>query len=100
MMPALSAIAMTAVLGSACGHSVYSLATSSPVPTATATATSGSGGFLYAGNQAAGTISEYQRSQVHGALKPIATAASGATVGPVGLTTDPTGNFLYVANSA
>jgi 6-phosphogluconolactonase len=87
-----------AVLATACGHSIYSLGTDSPIPTATAS--SGTGGFLYAGNFAAGTISEYQRSQRSGALKLIGRAASGAAMGPAGLTTDPTGNFLYVANPA
>jgi 6-phosphogluconolactonase (cycloisomerase 2 family) len=97
IVPFLSAFAVAAVLESSCGHSIYSTSSASPVPTSTAT--SGGSAFLYAGNNVAGSISEYRRSQAQGALKPIATTASGTVQGPVGLTADPTGKFLYVANS-
>ncbi len=96
LLPVMSALAITALLAAACGNSIYSGVGSSPA--ATTTSTPGTGKFLYAGNHSAGTISEYQRSSSNGALTSIGSAASGVKKGPVGITTNPNGKFLYVAN--
>ncbi|HKV56078.1 MAG TPA: beta-propeller fold lactonase family protein [Candidatus Binataceae bacterium] len=104
MMPALSALAVMAGIGAmatitgSCGRSVFATATSTSSATATATGTPGAGAFLYAGNQADGTVSQYKRSQTTGALSAAGTAKAGVARGPVGLTVDPTGTFLYLAN--
>ncbi|MBV8847378.1 MAG: beta-propeller fold lactonase family protein [Bryobacterales bacterium] len=107
LLPAACALALLAALAGAggCGDdSVFPRAsntptsTATPTPTATPTSTPDAGAFLYSGNHTAGTISEYDRSQTSGALSSIGTVSGGVANGPVGITTDPAGKFLYLAN--
>jgi 6-phosphogluconolactonase len=85
-------------LAGACGHGIFSEASSSA--TATTAPTVGTGEFLYVTNNGDGTVSEYTRAQSNGVLTRVGTATAGATGGPLGITAAPSGNFVYVANSA
>jgi 6-phosphogluconolactonase (cycloisomerase 2 family) len=98
LVPGLWALLLTSLLvggSGACGKSIFPTAT----PTSsTATPTPGTGAFVYVSNND-GTVAEFKRSLITGALTFLGTVAAGSKSGPFGITTSPTGNFLYVANT-
>ena len=62
------------------------------------------GTFLYAVNKSDGTVSLYNIDLNNGAIipaaNPVSTSGAVAGVSPVAIAIDPTGYFVYVANSA
>ena len=95
ILPSLWGVLLMAVMGGACGRSIFPSATSS---TATATATPGTGAFLYVTNND-GTVAEFKRASLTGILTFVGTVKAGTASGPFGITDSPTNNFVYVANS-
>lgn len=90
--------------GASCGHQYFldgpevtrtPRGSATPGPTGSPTP-----GLVFASNSADGTLSEFSRDPVAGALTLIATIAAGAANGPTGLALDPSNSFLYAANSA
>lgn len=95
-LPILSGLLLLAVLGGACGRSIFPAASSS---TATATPTPGTGAFLYVANND-GTVGEFKRAVSTGILTFVGTISAGPASGPFGITAAPEGTFVYVANTA
>jgi 6-phosphogluconolactonase len=95
MLPSLWGVVLMAVMGGACGRSIFPSATSSA---ATATATPGTGAFLYVSNND-GKVAEFKRATLTGILTFVGTVNGGAASGPFGIAAAPTGNFIYVANT-
>jgi len=95
LLPSLWGVVLMAVIGGACGRSVFPSATSSA---ATATATPGTGAFLYVANND-GKVAEFKRAALTGIMTVVGTVNGGAATGPFGIAAAPTGNFIYVANT-
>jgi 6-phosphogluconolactonase (cycloisomerase 2 family) len=130
LAPTLAALSLWSVALGACGRSVFHEASNSPSPTSiitnspTATATItpsptptatitpsptpvaaitpslGTGNSLYSSNLNAGTIAEFMRDSITGALSLVGSVAAGSASGPIGIATGPSAKYIYAVNSA
>jgi DNA-binding beta-propeller fold protein YncE len=97
-------VLLLVAFGASCGHQYFLTGTKvTPTPTSTSSASptaTPTAGLVFATNYADGTLSEFSRDLVSGALTLIGTTGVGAASGPTGLTLSPSNGFLYVANAA
>lgn len=96
--PAVMLLGMVAAATS-CGKSLYSSGGGGG-GSSTATNTPGTGSYAYVTNYNAGKISEFSRNTSSGTLKQIGTIGVGAKKGPAGMAVDPSGTYVYAANSS
>jgi hypothetical protein len=90
---------MLLLAGASCGNEGFLSSAATPTSSASATPTL-TIGFVFATNNADGTLSEFSRNLTSGALTLLGTKAVGAAPGPSGLALSPSLDFLYVANAS
>jgi 6-phosphogluconolactonase len=130
LAPTLAALSLWSVAIGACGRSVFPEVSNSPSPTATVrtsptptatitpspsptatitpsptpvaaiTPSSGNGNFLYSSNFNDGSIAEFTRDLITGALSLVGSVAAGSARGPLGIATGPAAKYIYGVNSA
>jgi 6-phosphogluconolactonase (cycloisomerase 2 family) len=91
----------------ACGGSIFPTVTATHTPTATPTATAPTATptgtaspatLAFASNFNSGTISEFTRNKITGALTRVGVVAGGSKQGPKGMAITPNNSFLYATN--